>query len=130
MVFFVILQKSWGHSMIVHIAFFNWNVVDIQCYIGFRYTTQSFDNYWYYSILTPTSAVAICQYKKMLQNHWLYSPCCTTIPMANLYCDWECLFPFPWLFLIWQEMKSCWGLNFFVVWQKNHYLRVISYLYL
>lgn len=29
----------------------------------------------YYEMLTPSSTPTICQQRKMLQNHWLYSAC-------------------------------------------------------
>ncbi|XP_036750896.2 protein LLP homolog isoform X3 [Manis pentadactyla] len=37
------------------------------------------------------SAVTICQHRKVLQNHWLYSPCCTTIPVTSFHYDGQYL---------------------------------------
>lgn len=63
------------------------SVIDTQSYDGFKYTTQWFLIHPHYQVCTPSSVVTIYQGSKMLRKHEMYSLCCTTDLVTNLYCD-------------------------------------------
>lgn len=57
--------------------FFNWCVINIQCYTSVRCTKYWFSNFIHYLLLTTVSIVNICYHKMLLQYYWPYSLCCS-----------------------------------------------------
>ena len=55
-------------------SFSNWSIVDTECYISFRRTTDSLDKSLCYAMLTAAVAT-ICHHRTLLRYRWLYSPC-------------------------------------------------------
>ena len=66
--------------MQISFFFFNWSMADKEYYIGFRCTTQWFDNDIHHEMLITISVVTICHHTKLLQYHWLYSLCYILYP--------------------------------------------------
>lgn len=66
---------------------FHWSIVDKQSYTvpspqhGGSPVTHIIDPH-------PSGAVTVCQHRKMLHNHWLYS-LSSSIPMTNSHYDWD-----------------------------------------
>lgn len=56
-------------------AFFNWIIVNTQCYLSFMCTTQWLESSVLHALLT-TNVATICHHTTFLQQHWLYSLSC------------------------------------------------------
>ena len=54
-----------------------WSIIDLQRYESSWCRTQWFSISMHYKMLTTISLVTIRHHTKILQNYWLYSPCCT-----------------------------------------------------
>ena len=65
--------------------FKNWSRIDIPHYSSFRCTTQWFDIYIHYEMMTTISLVTICLHIKLLQYHWLYPLGCTLYPYDTYF---------------------------------------------